>query len=71
MTQARGGVEPAEKLAWPPPVDLSKAHVQQVLEQQAIDIATRRDEIRLRRREIEAEMVFQLVNMPPSQRWFT
>jgi hypothetical protein len=58
MTQDRGGLEPAEKLAPPPAVDLSKANVQQFLEQQAVDIAVRRDEVRLRRREIEVGLAY-------------
>jgi len=41
MTQARGELEPAEKLA-PPPA------VQQFLEQYVVDMAVRRDEVRRR-----------------------
>jgi hypothetical protein len=58
MTQGRGELEPAEKLAPPPTVDLSNANVQQFLEQHAIDIAVRRDEMRLRRREMEVGFAY-------------
>jgi len=57
MTDGRGGVEPAE-LAHPPQLDLSGASVQQFLEQQAVDISIRRDELRLRRREMEAGFAY-------------
>jgi hypothetical protein len=58
MTQVRGELEPAEKLAPPPAVELSNANVQQFLEHQAIDIAVRRDEMRLRRREMEVGFAY-------------
>jgi len=54
MTRVRGGKEPAEQLAHPPRLDLSTTNVQQLLEQHAIDTSVRREELKLRRREIEA-----------------
>ena len=51
MTQVRGELEPAEKLA-PPPA------VQQFLEQYVVGMAVRRDEVRLRKREIEVGFAY-------------
>jgi hypothetical protein len=58
MTPVRGELEPAEKLAPPPAVDLTNANVQQFLEQHAVDIAVRRDEMRLRKREMEVGFAY-------------
>lgn len=54
MTRAHGGEEPAEQLAHPPRLDISATNVQQLLEQHAIDTSVRREELKLRRREMEA-----------------